>query len=35
MTVPICQQAKRADPSSVVDYEKIDEDARVSHEMSL
>lgn len=27
------QQAKRAEPSTVVDYEKIDEDARVSHEI--
>ena len=26
----IFQQAKRAEPSNVVDYEKIDEDARVS-----
>lgn len=29
----VCQQAKRAEPSTVVDYEKIDEDARVSHEI--
>lgn len=28
-------QTKRAEPSSIVDYEKIDEDARVSYPFSL
>lgn len=27
------QQVKRDEPSTVVDYEKIDEDARVSHKI--